>query len=147
MPAIRRILHATDFSATSQAALNYAQSLAEAFNAELHLLFVAQDLVLIDPTNSSNWVTPANSLDEVCASAQPHLNELLSSNWKQHHKTVTATRIGMPHIQIIDYAKCNNIDVIVVGTHGRAGLKHLVLGSVAEQILRHAECPVLTVRA
>ena len=76
------------------------------------------------------------------ANAERQLAELDQADLKSER----ATSVGHPFVEIIRYAKANEIDLIVIGTHGRGPVKHLLLGSVAEKVVRKAPCPVLTVR-
>ena len=84
---------------------------------------------------------------ELQESAEKALDQLLDQDWAQGKKIVKSTRQGPPFLEIIRYAKENEIDLIVLGTHGRTGLAHVLLGSVAEKVVRKASCPVLTVRS
>ena len=74
------------------------------------------------------------------------LAELPDAEWSRGKQIVRATRQGPPFLEIVRYAKENEIDMIVLGTHGRGGLAHMLMGSVAEKVVRKAPCPVLTVR-
>jgi nucleotide-binding universal stress UspA family protein len=80
------------------------------------------------------------------ASAERGLAELLDPAWAQGKSIVRTARQGVPFLEILLYAKEQEIDLIVIGTHGRSGLAHVLLGSVTEKIVRKASCPVLTVR-
>lgn len=146
MPKIKRILFPTDFSPNAKAAQAHVQSLAEDLKAEVHVLFVAEGLSLEAPDSTSLFVTPADSLEQVCRSAMPYLHKLFDSEWSQQHHVVHATRIGRPFREIIKYADENQIDLIIAGTHGHTGPLRILLGSVAENLVRHANCPVMTVR-
>ena len=74
------------------------------------------------------------------------LASLLDSQWEEAHQVVHATGDGPPFLEIIRYAKSNDIDLIIMATHGRTGLAHIMIGSVVEKVVRKAPCPVLTVR-
>ena len=76
----------------------------------------------------------------------PARSELIDSAWAEGKLVVRATAQGTPFLEIIRYAKEKDIDMIVMGTHGRSGLVHMLMGSVAEKVVRKAPCPVLTVR-
>lgn len=145
MIQLERILAPFDFSEHSETALRYAAEFAARFKAELHLLNVVQSPVYVAPDPmleagtaaeiGEEWVkTAAEQLDE-----QPLPFEL--------PRVERAVREGVPVVEIVRYAKANEIDLIVVGTHGRTGLTHALLGSVAENVVRNAPCPVLTVRS
>jgi nucleotide-binding universal stress UspA family protein len=144
MIALKTILVPTDFSECSEAAVRYGRALADAFGASLHLLHVVQDPYkqawaaegFAAPVTDmvSQWETQARKRLEETASACAPL------------RTIVATRIGTPFYDIAQYASEMNVDLIVIGTHGRGPLGHMLLGSVAERIVRRAPCPVLTVR-
>jgi nucleotide-binding universal stress UspA family protein len=144
---IDRILVPTDFSPTADAALAYAKVLASRFGAELRLLHVleleslggsfAGELYVPEPPNLQAMLTEkADAL--LTARAEP----LRSQNLHVE----TAVVVGRSFRTIVDDAAGYKADLIVMGTHGRSGIEHLLLGSVAERIVRTAVCPVLTVR-
>jgi universal stress protein A len=146
MIRLQRILFPTDFSDCSKTAQEYACALAEQFHAELHILHVLQDVMLLAPeTGGLAWLPP-NYLAEMKAGAEKTLAEWLPPEWSSGKPIVRATRTGSPIGEITQYARDNAIDLIVLGTHGRSALMHVLLGSVAEKVVRHAPCPVLTVR-
>jgi nucleotide-binding universal stress UspA family protein len=141
MIKIEKIVCPTDFSDASRGALRYAVDLAKKFDAELTLLHVYQ--------------VPGYTLPEGMVVAGPAtLTELANevdaalAEWKAEaaglgcDKAVTATAMGSTHQEIIKAAE--GFDLIVMGTHGRKGIKHALLGSVAEKVVRGARCPVLT---
>lgn len=146
MIQLRRILLATDFSEYSKPATNYACAFAEKFGAELHLLHVVQDFVALVPEPGLAFPPPSNLEQEIVAGAERGLAAYLDPTWEVGKTIVRAVRQGTPFVEIVRYAKENTIDLIVIGTHGRSALAHVLLGSVAERIVRKAPCPVLTVR-
>ena len=143
---IKRILLPTDFSPCCRIAMNYACALAEKFNAELHLLHVFEEYT------GSTYVPgvplpPSHSrIEEQKQKVATLLVELIDASWQADHRIVRATSEGHPFVEIIRYASDNAIDLIVMGTHGRTGIPHLLMGSVAENVVRKSPCPVLTVR-
>lgn len=144
---LKRILFATDFSTNSKHAMDVACALADQFQAELHILHVMQDNpfpVVTEPTGV--YGLPANYEHLVRASAERSLSELPDPSWGGRQRVVRGLRQGSPFVEIVRYARENNVDLIVIGTHGRSGLSHVLLGSVAEKVVRKAGCPVLTVR-
>lgn len=147
MIQLKRILFPTDFSPLAKAAQEYACELADKFGAELHVLFVAQELTIlpIDPT--STLVDRATDMGQVVASAQSCMERCLPADWEGRHKVKKTVLVGSPIVEIVRYARENEMDLIVLGTHGRTGLTHVLMGSVAENVVRKAGCPVLTVRA
>jgi nucleotide-binding universal stress UspA family protein len=144
---LRRILSATDFSTNAKLALEYACGLADKFQAELHILHVLPVIVnqlVADPYAA--YGLPADFEDRVRASAEKALSELPDPSWAGHPCVVRELRRGSPFVEIVQYARENHMDLIVLGTHGRSGLTHMLLGSVAERVVRTAGCPVLTIR-
>jgi nucleotide-binding universal stress UspA family protein len=147
MITLKTILVATDFSEPSDAALNYGRELATRFGATLHVLHAAQN-IYVNAIGSDGYVGISPDLQQqVEDDARLRLNQQLVDSDKSGPRTVpvvvTATS---PAMAIVDYAKEHGIDVIVMGTHGRGAFAHLVLGSVAERVVRFAPCPVLTVK-
>lgn len=144
---IQRILFATDFSEPAEHAQQYACELADKLQAELHLLHVHVPVVV--PAMGAptfGYVESPHIIAELEQSTLRGLAGLLDSQWQANHRVVTAVRVGMTVFEIIRYADENQIDLIVMGTLGRTGLTHLLLGSVAENVVRKAHCPVFTVR-
>ena len=142
-----RILVPTDFSDTSDAALTYARTLADSLGASLHLVHVFDDPygdALVAEMSPS--VYESMRATELSRSRRRLLRRLPPADRKQFHGS-TAIVSGTPAQAIVDYATDRGMDLIVIGTHGRSGFAHLILGSVAEQVVRTATCPVLTVRA
>ncbi|OYW24644.1 MAG: hypothetical protein B7Z55_01580 [Planctomycetales bacterium 12-60-4] len=146
MITIKKVLFPTDLSDAAAEAQLYACALAEQFGAELHVLSVMQDVALMSPDPNVPWVIPASSLDEVRVNLEGALQQVPPPDWCAGKTVLRIIRTGVPYIEIDKYAKEQDIDVIVVGTHGRSGLTHLLLGSTAEKIVRKAPCPVLTVQ-
>jgi universal stress protein A len=146
MIEINRILLPTDFSEYSAAARKYACAFAEQFRAELHLLHVIHDLAPLVPEPGIVIPPPADYLRDIELNAQAMLERAVDAQWAAGKKIVRVVRQGPPFLEIIRYAREANIDLIVIGTHGRTGLVHVLMGSVAEKVVRKAPCPVLSVR-
>jgi nucleotide-binding universal stress UspA family protein len=146
MIRLQRILFPTDFSECSKRAQEYACELADRFSAELHVLNVLQDVTLMMPEPGSAPMLHRNYLLEMKEGAEKALDALLPAAWTEGKRAVRATRMGNPFIEIGKYAKEKEIDLIVLGTHGRSAIMHVLLGNVAERVVRSAPCPVLTVR-
>ena len=144
---IKTILVPTDFSEPSALALASAKDLAKAFNASIHLVHVVQDPLSQAWALESYGAMPADLLKDLEGIAQKDLDKALPEAERAACKATLATVVGSPFGQIIEYAKTHDIDLIVMGTHGRGALAHAILGSVAERVVRLAPCPVLTVRA
>jgi universal stress protein A len=146
MISLKKILLPTDFSEYSGAARNYACSLAEKFGAELHVLHVLQDLVSMAPEPGMAFPPPGDYMKELEAAAKQALEKIPGDALPQGVAVKRILRQGSPFLEVIRYAKEENIDLIVMGTHGRTGLAHVLLGSVAEKVVRKSPCPVLSVR-
>jgi nucleotide-binding universal stress UspA family protein len=142
---IKRILLPTDFSAYSATATKYACELVTKFDAELHLLHTLEVHLASTPTFGMGLALP-RYVPESKAAAEKALAGVLDPQWAVGRKVVQAVVEGSPKVEIIRYARTQEIDVIVLTTHGRTGLAHVLMGSVAESVVRTAPCPVLTVR-
>ncbi len=148
MLAIKNIVVATDFSECSDAAVAYARALAGQFGGRLHVLHCVEFIGAADVAGIGVYSTSApDVLQELEADAYDRLSRLFSARDRDELcvKTIVTSN-APPAAAIVDYAAHEEIDLIVVGTHGRRGLSHLLLGSVAERVVRDAPCPVLTVR-
>lgn len=143
--SIRRILFPTDFSEPAKQAGQYAMELAEKFGAELHLLHILPEVTLPLPDSATSWTLPDIALKSRLEAAEKQLLQGLNTEWSGESQTVRTATVGVAVNEIVKYAKEHEIDLIVVGTHGHTGLSHLLLGSVAEKVVRLASCPVLTV--
>lgn len=118
--------------------------MATAFEGELHLLHVLQEPVTMLPESALAVAPPAVNMPELMDAAEQGLERLTASPpARVADRTVVS---GPAAEEIVRYARDAEIDLIVLGTHGRTGLAHVLLGSVAEKIVRKAPCPVLTVR-
>jgi nucleotide-binding universal stress UspA family protein len=147
MIILKKVLVATDFGPASDSALRYAQALAHGFGAELHVLHVVENLLTraIDGYGYAA-ISPEVQLD-VERAGRTQTEALLSDEDRGELRAKTSTvTSNSPATEIIDYARKNGIDLIVMGTHGRGAIAHLFMGSVAERVVRMAPCPVLTVR-
>jgi nucleotide-binding universal stress UspA family protein len=142
---LKQILVPTDFSEPSISALKYGRALADAFASSIHLLHVLEDPFMYAPT-SEGYVVPPHFHEELEASVRTQLDKVFTTEEKQKYRAKMMLRTGSPFVEIVRYAKTENIDLIVMGTHGRGPIAHMLLGSVAEKVVRKAPCPVLTVR-
>lgn len=149
---MKRILVPVDYSDMSRRALEHALSFAEAFDSRIEVLhvwempaYVRPDLELWEEGTEDH----RKSLHEVAeVRATREMDEFLKPLAPAARKRMTEhLRAGDPVDTIIEVAVKSSADLIVMGTHGRSGLSHLVMGSVAESVIRRAPCPVLTVRA
>jgi nucleotide-binding universal stress UspA family protein len=143
---IKRVLAPTDFSPHSEKSVRFACAMAEKFGAELHLVNVLSEIIPAGPDPLLMPILPPQFYQENEARAKETLRSVIQTSWGKPTKLVTAVRWGSPVEAIVDYAREQHIDMIVIATHGRTGLSHVLLGSVAERIVREASCPVLTIR-
>jgi nucleotide-binding universal stress UspA family protein len=144
---LRRILVPTDFSKHSDNALRYACAFAEKFGAELILLHVVQDLAWFVPEALlAAGPLPAAPVEEFAAAARIALQRVVAGLNLPGVAVRPEVVEGVPFDGILRFAKEHEVDLIVMGTHGHTGLAHLLMGSVAEKVVRKAPCPVLTVR-
>ena len=143
----RAILAPTDLSEHSRPAVKAAFQLAEHFGAELHLLHVLADVVPIGPDPTLISVMPPEFYAESEQKSLEMLNQFVHPDWPQPRSLVKAVVWGNAVEAIVEYARNHPIDLIVISTHGRTGLSHVLLGSVAERIVREAPCPVMTIRS
>jgi universal stress protein A len=149
MSQFKKILVPVDFSPSSKLALEYALSLAERFDGSVHVLHAWEVPAYLRPdlTVWSGEVS-ATLADHAHAEAERGMLQFLADAKVVGRRNVTSQiASGAPYVTILSLAEEGKFDLIAMGTHGRTGLSHLVLGSVAEKIVRHSKCPVLTVRA
>src|ERR1022692_4480167 len=141
--SVNNVLYATDFSATSESAFPYATAICRRFGGTLHIAHVLSDTNLLLMTGGVDYVSVGTIYEDTHNLAQEKIQQLALRLGKIPHRTYV--RHGQVWTNLSGIVVENRIDLIVVGTHGRTGLGKLLLGSVAEDILRHAPCPVLTV--
>jgi nucleotide-binding universal stress UspA family protein len=145
MIRLKNVLVATDFSETSGSALAYGRELARTFGAKLHVLHVTDNIMRYSLEGGA--ILPPELQREVEDAARARLEKLLGEDDRKELGAVAVLRTSLtPADCIVEYAAEAGIDTIVVGTHGRRALAHVLLGSVAERVVRMAPCPVLTVR-
>lgn len=132
MYSIKKILTTTDFSEYSAEALDYAISIADMYQAELHVIHVVEG--------------QAVEVADVIGRARKRLRQFVIDRVDESVWIIQAVRNGHPHEEIIKYAKELGIDLIVLATHGRTGLSYIIMGSIAEKVIRHSHVPVLTVK-
>ena len=144
---LKQILVATDFSEPSDAALAYGRELARNFGAQLTVLHIADNLAM-RAYGADGFVMAEPELQrDIEESARRRLDALLSDEDRDVLRAQGVVRsASSTALAIVDYARAVNTDLIVIGTHGRGAVAHLLMGSVAERVVRTAPCPVLTVR-
>lgn len=142
--AIRRIVVATDFSPPAAHALEYASVFAERFGAELHVLHVVVEPLPL-PAPDGAWIRPEDVVPGLVEQARRDLARHTAALNLTTGSLICAVEVGFPVEQILKYVTDHQGDLIVLGTQGHRGFSRLLLGSVAEKIVRMATCPVLTV--
>jgi nucleotide-binding universal stress UspA family protein len=142
---IKNILFPTDFSEGSAQALQYAVDMSKRYGAKLYVVHVIYDIA-----KATGWYVPHVSMDEMYKDIQEGAKkelerfgvEELAGVKNVERRVIT----GVPHEEIINFVGANKIDLVIMGTHGRKGIDKILFGSTAAQVVRHAPCPVLTVR-
>ena len=144
---VKKILCPVDFSEHSERALKTAVGLAKQNEAELVLLSVVQPLPTSFPT-AGTIMSEVRPLPIMMTDAsKEHLEKMLKDHCGEIlDKTTAHVTSGVPFVEIVRYAREIEADLIVMGSHGRTGLEHLLIGSVAERVVRKAPCSVLVVR-
>jgi nucleotide-binding universal stress UspA family protein len=142
---IKTILFPTDFSNGARAAMDHAISLAKDYQAKLILLYVIQDISIAE------WYIPSSLsvgdlVEDMQKSAWQEMDKWFAEVSKQVKDVEKMVVRGVPFVEIIQTAKERRADLIVIGTHGRTGIDHMLFGSTAEKVVRKSSCPVLTVR-
>lgn len=143
MLAIERILVPIDFSPPSLKALDEAVEFSRPYEAELIVMFVVER-----PFSESPLLAPDSGviLEDQARAAEEKLEEICKSLGKRGVPCRTLVEFGVAYKAIVDAAKKVNANLIVMSTHGRTGLAHVLVGSVAERVLQHASCPILLLR-
>jgi nucleotide-binding universal stress UspA family protein len=151
---LTRILAPTDFSKYSGFAMEWAAYMAQCMKADLLLLHVLteEEGNIVEEVIGEGAVVqiPKGVRQNVVEERRKRLTEqyemVVSREIKASLKVEPLTRIGVPFLEIVRAAKEKDVDLIVLGTHGRTGLSHALIGSVAEKVVHHAHCPVLSIK-
>lgn len=143
MLEIRTVVCAVDFSEISEHALAYAVRLAEKFSAQLQVVHVCHPPTLL--INDTDVILPPDFHEDYRAAMQQRMDALIGTYRDSGLPIQGQLREGAPQDEIVAFARERGADLVVLGTHGHRGLTHLLLGSVAERVVRNAHIPVLTV--
>jgi len=145
MVAFKEIIVPTDFSEHSLRALDYAIEIADKFHSRLEIIYVIEPLL---QAADVSWTTVDFEQLNLAhkESAQKQLAQLVEERIPKGMEVQTKTLFGKPFVEILKAAKANNADLIVMATHGRGAISHILMGSTAEKVVRKAPCPVLTVK-
>lgn len=146
MIKLKKILFPTDFSESSLDALRYAIVFSKEFQAKLYILHVINEKIFSEGLSLPRVVSVEEMEKEMTEEADKQLRLLIREENGEGIVRETATRRGTPFLEIIRFSKENDIDLIIIGTHGRSGFEHILFGSTAEKVVRKAPCPVLSVR-
>lgn len=145
MKKIDKILFATDFSESSDHAFEYARTMASSFNARLIVIHVINE-----PVDLRGFYVPHISFDkleeEIRQGAEKMMHKFCESRLADFANYESLVISGIPYEEILKKADAENASLIIMGTHGRTGLDHVLFGSTAEKVVRKSRCPVLTVR-
>ena len=146
MIALKHVLVATDFSEASEAALTYGRHFARTFGAALHVIHVVENVMARFAADAYPVLLPDIQKDVEDAGEKRLQGALSSEDFSDLHALPVIRSSVSPAAAIVEYAKDAKIDLVIMGTHGRGAVAHLLMGSVAERVVRTANCPVLTVR-
>jgi universal stress protein A len=144
-PNIAKVLVPIDFSDYSKSALKYAVNFVKHFKAKLHLIYVVEPVVYPPDFSMGQISIPSVDL-EMDKRAANELNKLANQEIPSEIVVKTIVKTGKPFLEIIETAQEEDIDLIIIATHGHTGMEHLLFGSTAEKVVRKAPCPVLTIR-
>lgn len=145
---IDRILFPTDFSDLALVALRHARAFAEAFDATIHCLHVVDESFQYWSAMGPESIPVGPPAEDLLRFAETRMEQFRSEHLLElTHDPVLQVVLGRPFAEVIAYARATEIDLIVMGTHGRGALSHMLLGSTTEKVVRKASCPVLTIRA
>jgi nucleotide-binding universal stress UspA family protein len=144
MITLNKVLVATDFSDVAGAALTYGSELAKRFGARLHVVHIAENAFMLN-VGAAGYVADVTEIQrEIDEEARRQIDSC-TAGIEPRPTTAVISAGSSPAFGIVDYAKEHDIDLVVIGTHGRGGVTRMILGSVAEKVVRMAPCPVLTV--
>ncbi len=146
MIKLEKILMSTDFSSSSENAMRYAVSFAQEYDAELIVLHVIHESHHL---RRGRHELPQKELDKSRADETRAVQLAINGFIEDIDENITVRSViktGIPTVEIVELAKAEYVDLIVMGTHGRTGTKHALIGSVAERVVRNAHCPVFTVK-
>jgi nucleotide-binding universal stress UspA family protein len=145
MKTFNNILMPTDFSELSFAGAEYAATIAKMYGAKVYLLHVVLEPLLAPPFPNVDLNAETLLRDNVEA-ARISLDDEANHRFKDSSNIITVVRKGEPWREIVRFAQAQDVDLIVMATHGRTGFSHAVLGSVAEKVVRYSTIPVLTIK-
>jgi nucleotide-binding universal stress UspA family protein len=144
MKQVQKILFPIDFASHFESLVPWVSTFAEKFGATVYVLFVTQDL-----SNFSTFFVPHGNIqsfqEEAVNSARKKMAAAVQEFFKAFPKLETRVEVGSPAEKVVELAKKEKIDMIIMGAHGRKGLDRAIFGSVADKVVQSAPCPVLTI--
>ena len=144
MKPIKKILFPVDFAENYDSLLPWVSTFVEKFGATLYVAFVTQDL-----SSFSTFYVPHSNIktfqDEAKMAAEKRMAAAAKDHFQNFPKLKTLVLVGSPAEKILELAQQENIDLIIMGAHGRKGLERVFFGSVADKVVTGARCPVLTI--
>ena len=143
--SISKVLVPIDFSDYSKSALKYAVNFAKIFKADIFLIYVVEPIIY-PPDFSMGQIAIPSVSTEWDERAKEELDKLAKTEISSDVNVKTIIKTGKPFVEIIETATEENIDLIIIATHGHSGVEHILFGSTAEKVVRKAPCPVLTLR-
>jgi nucleotide-binding universal stress UspA family protein len=143
---INKILVPIDFSDYSKNTLKYSVNFSKTFNADLILVYVVEPVIYPPDFSMGQIAIPSVDL-EMDKRAEEELKSLANKEIPSNINIKTIIKTGKPFIEIIETASEEDVDLIIIATHGHSGVEHILFGSTAEKVIRKAPCPVLTLRA
>lgn len=144
-PNIKKVLIPIDFSDYSKNSLRYSVNFTRCFNAELILIYVIEPVIYPPDFSMGQIAVPAVDVD-IDKRASEELQKLAKTEIPADMKVKTLVKTGKPFVEIIETAAAENIDLIIIASHGHSGVEHILFGSTADKVVRKAPCPVLTLR-
>jgi universal stress protein A len=144
-PNIKKVLVPIDFSDYSKNSLRYSVNFVKCFNAELILIYVVEPVIYPPDFSMGQIAVPAVDL-ELDRRASEELEKLGRTEIPRDMKVKTIIKTGKPFVEIIETAAEENVDLIIIASHGHSGVEHILFGSTADKVVRKAPCPVLSLR-
>lgn len=135
----------TDFSELSRAALPWARRMAEQMQADIHVVYVVEEPHIYATLDMGP--VPIPSVEELSRSAEKRMANFASAHLKGLGSVTTKVLVGRPAEEVVRYARETSASLVIMTTHGYSGVKHVLLGSTTEAVLRHSACPVLSIRS
>jgi nucleotide-binding universal stress UspA family protein len=143
--SIKKVLVPIDFSDYSKSSLKYAVNFAKSFNADITLIYVIEPIIY-PPDFSMGQIAIPSVSPEWDERAHEELEKLAKNEISSDVNVKVIIKTGKPFVEIIETASEEDIDIIIIATHGHSGVEHILFGSTAEKVVRKAPCPVLTLR-